>query len=115
MKRYTKREIEVNVFHASNGKTIAESSFAGKKFRGVSKCNPEDLYSNDFGDNLAAYRSILKMSKYKNQLANKRLTERAEDLFKAIDRYAEAFCFCRDSEYDLEIAKKELQKLYSIM
>ena len=48
-------------------KTIAIMYYAGKIFRGVSKCRPDDTYSEYFGELLAMLRCSEKIAKFKEK------------------------------------------------
>jgi hypothetical protein len=64
-------------------KVVAESTFAGKKVRGVAKCAPGDEYDPDIGMNLATLRCNLK-------IAAKRLARAEQKKYEAYDAFADA-------------------------
>ena len=53
--------------------TIAESTFAGRRVKGVSVCHVEDTYDKEFGDKLAQARCD-------HAISMKRLAERNSEL-----------------------------------
>ena len=53
-------------FYKNGNRTIAVSTYAGKSVRGVSICHPDDQYSEEIGQRIAAARC-------NEKIANKRL------------------------------------------
>jgi hypothetical protein len=66
-------------FYKSDNKIIAISSFAGKKVKGVAKCDPEDTFSVEFGEKLAAARCDKKVAFKRVKSANAKLLEAAAE------------------------------------
>lgn len=69
-------------FYEGSGKVIAVSTFAGKKVRGVAKCDPRDDFDQEKGKTLAAARCAQKIA-YKRQARAKRQYMAAQAKLKA--------------------------------
>ena len=63
------------VFYTHNNKVIAVSTYAGKKVKGVAKCNPEDTYDLEKGKKLAAARCNAKVAIKRRKNARAKLAE----------------------------------------
>ena len=65
---------------------IATTTYCGKPVRAVAKCNPEDEYNRQFGEDLALARLNLKVAK-------KRRARSYEKMYAAADAHKEAHRF----------------------
>jgi hypothetical protein len=65
---------------------IATTTYCGKPVRAVAKCNPEDEYDKQFGEDLALARLNLKVAK-------KRRARSYEKMYAAADAFNEACDF----------------------
>ena len=65
---------------------IATTTYCGKPVRAVAKCNPEDEYDRQFGEDLALARLNLKVAK-------KRRARSYEKMYAAADAHREALDF----------------------
>ena len=75
-------------FHSDGkSKVICTAEFAGKKFRGVAKCSPNDTFDLEKGKAIAFARCQLKFAAYKRDLMIKQKDEMAENLARAIVNY----------------------------
>lgn len=72
-------------FYKSDNKIIAISSFAGKTVKGVAKCDPEDTFSREFGEKLAAARCDKKVAFKRVKCANAKLLETVTE-FEAAEK-----------------------------
>lgn len=93
-------------YYVTEDSVIAVSTYAGKKVRGVAKCNPKDKFDVEKGKELAAARVTYKVAKKRIKNAERLLKEaqeivaianRREDKMKdylrdAIAEFEEAFC-----------------------
>ena len=52
---------------------IAEQTFAGKKYRGVARCNPEDVFDYETGKKIAALTCNLKICEARKKYADIKL------------------------------------------
>lgn len=74
-----------------NNMVVAVSSFAGKKVRGVAKCNPNDTFDIEKGKALAEARCAEKIAKKRLKRAYERTDAAKAELYAATKRYADAF------------------------
>lgn len=65
---------------------IATTTYCGKPVRAIAKCNPEDEYDRQFGEDLALARLNLKVAK-------KRRARSYEKMYAAADAHREALDF----------------------
>ena len=83
----SKMKISRYDYHTRDGeerhKIVAESSFAGKKVRGVARCAPGDKYDPDIGMDLATLRCNVK-------IASKRLARAEQKKYEAYEAFADA-------------------------
>lgn len=68
------------VAESENGskKVIAVSTYAGKRVKGVAKCNPEDNFDLETGKKLAAARCNLKIAEKREARAEKKYNDAIE-------------------------------------
>lgn len=64
-------------------KVIAVSTYAGKKVRGIAKCNSRDTFSLESGKKLAAARCALKVAAKRVKRAETKLREADHQWMKA--------------------------------
>lgn len=50
------------IYTNDNGMVIVVSTYAGKNIRGVAKCNPQDKFSQEIGEQIAQARCDLKIA-----------------------------------------------------
>ena len=68
---------------------IATTNYCGKPVRAVAKCNPEDKYDKQFGEDLALARLNLKVAKKRRARSFAKMCAAAEAHKKALDFYYE--------------------------
>ena len=68
---------------------IATTNYCGKPVRAVAKCNPEDEYNRQFGEDLALARLNLKVAKKRRARSFAQMYAAAEAHEKARDFYHE--------------------------
>ena len=68
---------------------IATTTYCGKPVRAVAKCNPEDEYDRQFGEDLALARLNLKVAKKRRARALDKMYAAADAHKKARDFYHE--------------------------
>ena len=66
-------------------KVIALKEWAGRTYRGIAKCHPNDIFDQDFGMTLAAARCNEKISKEKFRIARE-IYERTAADYVAINK-----------------------------
>lgn len=94
---------------------IAVSTYAGRKVRGVAKCNPCDEFSIENGKKLAAARCNLKIAEKRVKRAKKKLDE-AIDLAIAQQHHRDCMAsYYTDSQFDLKQAQTDLDNLLKQM
>lgn len=76
-------------FYKQGSAVIAVSSYAGKTVRGIAKCNPNDEFNLDFGEDLAAARAKVKIEQKRMKHAQIQADQAKRDLEKAMKHYAE--------------------------
>ena len=92
-------------FYHSDNKVIAVSTYAGKTVRGVAKCNPEDTFSLEHGQALAAARCNEKIAMKRLDRAMRKVNE-AKDALDAAQNYYERMCkYFEDSAANLHTAQ----------
>ena len=82
-------------------KVIAVSSYAGKKVRGVAKCDERDTFSLESGKKLAAARCAVKIAEKRVARAERKLKE-ADLQWRAADLH------CGNMEEYLESSENQL-------
>ena len=97
--------------YKSDNKTVALSTFAGKTVRGVAKCSPEDNFSPDFGEKLAAARCNKKIALKRVKCANAKLIAAGKELEKAQKQFELMTSYYGDSIRRLKEADDEVTKL----
>lgn len=73
-------------YFVTGNTVVAVSSFAGKKVRGIAKCNPSDNFNLNFGKALASVRCELKIAKKRVRRAQRKVDE-AKRQAEAANRY----------------------------
>ena len=68
---------------------IATTTYCGKPVRAVAKCNPEDEYDRQFGEDLALARLNLKVAKKRRARSYEKMYAAADAHKKARDFYHE--------------------------
>ena len=92
-------------FYNSKNKVIAVSTYAGKPVRGVAKCDPDDTFSIDDGQALAAARCNEKIAEKRLSRAKRKLAEAKEDFLVAKRYYERMSKYYEDSVVNLDVAK----------
>ena len=68
---------------------IATTNYYGKPVRAIAKCNPEDEYNRQFGEDLALARLNLKVAKKRRARSYEKMYAAADAFKKACDFYHE--------------------------
>jgi len=92
---------------------IAVSTFAGKTYRGIAKCNPEDTWNEDYGKRLAAARCGVKIATKRIQYAEVRAEDSRQWANEAVNYYIKDLAYVRESEDVLNKAIKALGEIYA--
>lgn len=92
-------------FYNSDNKVIAVSTYAGKTVRGVAKCNPEDAFSLEHGQALAAARCNEKIAMKRLDRAMRKVEEAAEALKVAQNYFDRMVKYFEDSAANLHTAQ----------
>lgn len=74
-------------FYQHDNEVIAVSTFAGKKVRGVAKCDPDDEFDYEKGKELAAARCNQKVAMKRLKRANQKYLEAVGNLREARDYF----------------------------
>lgn len=94
---------------------VAVSTYAGRKVRGVAKCDPRDEFSIENGKKLAAARCNVKIAEKRAKRAEKKHAE-AVSLVSAQMRHRDRMeAYFADSQIELKHAKIELDNLLQKM
>lgn len=97
--------------YQSDNKVIVVSRFAGKAVRGIAKCDPNDLFDESFGEDLAKARCDLKISTKRQRRACELAVEALEQLKAAQARVDSAMDYIKEATAELEDASKRVAEL----
>jgi hypothetical protein len=98
-------------FYKSDNKIIALSSFAGKTVKGVAKCDPEDTFSVEFGEKLAAARCNRKIASKRVKSADKKFKEATEAYERAQKQYEFMLSYYSESLKRYKVAADEVNSI----
>lgn len=87
---------------------IAVSTFAGKKVRGVAKCDPKDEFNLESGKELAAARCNQKVAMKRLKRANQKYLEAAKALEEATAHFEHMRAYYMDAVDALDEATEDL-------
>ena len=93
-----------------NNTTIAVSSFAGKKVKGIAKVHPKDTFDPEYGKQLAAARCNLKIAKKRKTRADKQVTKAYAKLREAYSYVEKMKKYQEDSDINLEFAIEKMKE-----
>ena len=102
-------------FFIANNSVIAVSTYAGKKVRGVAKCNPNDEFSLEAGQKLAAARCNLKIAEKRAKRAKTKFDEAIIATANMMEHRYRMKSYFEDSYREFENAKTELNELLQQM
>lgn len=101
--------------HGKPYQVIAVSSFAGRKVRGIAKCNPKDAFDLEKGKALAAARCDRKIAKRRMARAADKYSDAFAAVLAANERYEKARQYYMDaidkSDAAIEMEKKILEEM----
>lgn len=80
-------DISKYVFYTHKNKVIAVSTYAGKKVKGIAKCNPEDNFSLEKGKLLAAARCNAKVAMKRKKRAENKYCQAVAEMNKAKNHF----------------------------
>jgi hypothetical protein len=92
---------------------VAVSTFAGKTYRGIAKCDPGDTWDEDYGKRLAAARCSVKIATKRIQYAEARGEDSRQWANEAVNYYIKDLAYMRESEDVLNKAIKALGEVYA--
>lgn len=102
-------------YYFGKNKVVAVSTYAGRKVRGVAKCDPNDTFDVEKGKKLAAARCNLRVAEKRKKNAARRLDE-ARDIFNQAEKYAfDMEDYYHDARFALNEAKAEVEELLKEM
>ena len=102
-------------FYFGNNKVVAVSTYAGRRIRGIAKCDPKDNFDKEKGMKLAAARCNLRVAEKRKKNAARRLNE-AREIFSQAEEYAfDMEDYYHDARFALNEAKAEVEKLLKEM
>lgn len=90
---------------------IATTIYCGKPVRAIAKCNPEDEYSQQFGEDLALARLNLKVAKKRRTRATAKMRAAKKALDEARAFYNEMVAYNNASIDEVEDAKSAIKFL----
>ena len=102
-------------FYVTGNMVIAVSSFAGKKVRGVAKCNPNDNFDLEKGKTLAAARCGEKIARKRIKRAYTKVDEAQAQVNAAVRNLSEMLKYQADAEAKYNSAEFELENVLSCM
>lgn len=94
---------------------IAVSSFAGRKVRGIAKCNPNDTFNLENGKRLAAARCNRKIAKRRMARAADKYSDAFAAVLAANERYEKARQYYMDAIDKSDEAIEELKNILAEM
>ena len=94
-------------------KVVAVSSYAGKKVRGVAKCNAEDTFDETLGKELATARCNLKIAEKRHKRAQSEYEKAAKAMYYTEKRFQEMCDYLKDAAKEEDEAKNVLSKVIS--
>lgn len=92
-------------------KVVAVSSYAGKTVRGVAKCDPRDSFNEADGKMLAEARCALKVADKRYARAQKEYVKAEIAMQKAQNRLNKMINYVNDSQFEKEMAEKNLETI----
>ena len=84
-------------------KTVAVSTYAGKKVKGIAKLHPNDVYDENFGKELAAARCNVKITKKRQKDVMKKLRQAYANMREA-HKYLERM---KEYQHEVDLAENE--------
>ena len=97
----------------SDNVVVAVSTYAGKTVKGAAKCAPNDTFSLEDGQALAAARCNYKIASKRLRRADQKLTEAYQAMIEAIDHYEKMSHYYSDSTNAVIGASEELSEVLS--
>ena len=94
---------------------VAVSTYAGRKVRGVAKCDPRDAFFMENGKKLAAARCNLKIAEKRAKRAEKKFNEANEAMIEQKRHYEHMKAYANDSQVELKQAQIDLDHLLEQM
>ena len=104
MKNYTNKYR----FYNSDNKVVAVSTYAGKPVRGVAKCDPEDVFSIEDGQKLAAARCNEKIAEKRLKRAKRKYDEACADYLAANKYLGRMSAYLTDAHKSLVDARENV-------
>ena len=111
--KYSLDKYKFYQFKNENGgiTVVAASTYAGRTVRGVAKCAPGDTFNADLGENIAAARCNVKVSKRRVRNAERKLKEALRAQYEANARVAKMQSYLADSKEAVALAEAEYDDL----
>lgn len=104
------RDYKYTFIHLKD-RILAISTYAGRTVRGVAKCAPGDTFNADLGENIAAARCNVKVSKRRVRNAERKLKEALRAQYEANARVAKMQSYLADSKEAVALAEAEYDDL----
>ena len=102
-------------YYIGKNKVVAVSTYAGRRIRGVAKCDPKDTFDLEKGKKLAAARCNLRVAEKRRKNAARRLNE-AREIFDQAEKYAfDMEDYFRDAKFAHIEAQKEVEDILKEM
>lgn len=98
-------------FYQHDNEVIAVSTFAGKKVRGVAKCDPNDKFNFEDGKKLAAARCNQKIAMKRLKRANQKYREVAQLVIEAQRELEKVRLYYMDAVDACDEATEELVEI----
>ena len=98
-------------YYRADNKIIAISTFAGKTVKGVAKCDPNDVFSSESGEELAAARCNSKIAAKRVKYAKHKVEEALKAYYAAKEHLINMNNYYEESAAKLEVAQSEVKDI----
>ena len=99
------------VFYTHKNKVIAVSTYAGKKVKGIAKCNPEDDFSLEKGKLLAAARCNAKVAVKRMKRAENKYCDAVIKMTNAKQQFKKMSSYFTDASAQVFEANKLVDEI----
>lgn len=97
----------------SGNQVVCVSTFAGRRVRGVAKCDPTDTFDEDKGAMLAKLRCDLKIAKKRKKRAIEKYNDAYDAYIKAGDYVDAMGLYFADAQIEYDNLQKSLKEFES--
>lgn len=96
-------------YFKTNRKIICVATYAGRRYRGIAKCSPDDSFDEEVGKKLARMRCDLKTSEAKLKYSQTMFDLRRHELREAENAYDFAYDYLTNARAERAIVREELK------